>query len=119
MYLKQGGEYRLLPFKLPKKALCDFVNEDIYFLPKAVNVTDITFPVSCPLETVKWFSNLIENFCWISISQKTYEINGYLLELEDAMVGIVSSGDYAGEGIIWKDEKEMFKWRAYVSIIKI
>jgi hypothetical protein len=53
MYLKQGGEYRLLPYKLPKKPLCDFVNEDAFFLPKAVNVSEIRFPMACPFEVVR------------------------------------------------------------------
>ena len=53
MYLKQGGEYRELPYKLPKKPICDFVNEDSFFIPKTVNVSDITLPFSCPMKVVK------------------------------------------------------------------
>lgn len=53
LYLKQGGEYRPLPFKLPKKPLCKFVNEDVFFFPKAPNVSEITFPMACPVELVR------------------------------------------------------------------
>lgn len=53
MYIKRGGVYQPLPFKLPKKPLCVFINEEIFFLPKASNVSEITFPMTCPLEVVR------------------------------------------------------------------
>lgn len=48
----------------------------------------------------------------------TYDINGYVIHLEDAMITMLHNGDYAGEGIIDKDGEIFFKWRAYVSIVK-
>lgn len=59
--MKQGGEYRLLPYKLPKKPVCKFANEDKFFLPKTANVSEITFPMACPLEVVKIFNDLKED----------------------------------------------------------
>lgn len=61
--------------------------------------------------TLRWTKNLI--------LQTTYNITGYVIEAPDAMVAFIHNGDYAGEGIIEKDGEVLFKWRAYVSIVKL
>lgn len=53
---KQGGEYRRLPYRLPPKNLCDFLNEDTFFYPELVTVSDIPKPIPCPIEPVRTFS---------------------------------------------------------------
>jgi hypothetical protein len=50
---KQGGEYRQMPFKLPPKNLCDFFNEDDFFMPDVVAASDVPSPLPCPAEVVK------------------------------------------------------------------
>lgn len=52
LYMKQGGEYRVLPYKLPNKPICDFLNEDKFFIAKLANVSDVTFPIGCPIPIV-------------------------------------------------------------------
>lgn len=54
LYQKQGGEYKETPFKLPKKPLCDFVNGEKFFLPKASRVSELVFPLACPLTVVSY-----------------------------------------------------------------
>lgn len=55
LYMKQGGEYREMPYKLQKKPFCDFVNGETFFLPKVTDVTSppMTFPMSCPSPVVR------------------------------------------------------------------
>lgn len=64
---KQGGEYRKLPYSLPPKSLCEFCNEDIYFYPEVVAVSDFPRPLPCPLPQVK-----IQSFIFQNISMKTF-----------------------------------------------
>jgi hypothetical protein len=59
LYKKQGGEYKETPYKLPKKALCDFLNSDTFFLPKVQNASDIVLPFLCPLKIVKKVRGLL------------------------------------------------------------
>jgi hypothetical protein len=49
---KQGGEYRKLPYKLPSKNLCDFFNEDIYFIPEILKVSNVLSPLPSPVPSV-------------------------------------------------------------------
>lgn len=53
VYIKQGGQYRLMPYKLPKKGVCDVHNEDKYFYPDLVAASDFPMPYPCPLPTVE------------------------------------------------------------------
>ena len=57
-YIKQGGEYRRLPFKVPRKKFCNFFFEDVFFYPDFQNASD--FPPSdfkyCPLANVSQLS---------------------------------------------------------------
>lgn len=53
-YIKQGGEYRRLPFKVPKKKFCDFFFQELYFYPEFRKVSDFPPPdyKYCPLANV-------------------------------------------------------------------
>lgn len=53
-YIKQGGEYRRLPFKVPKKKFCDFFFDEPYFYPDFQKSTDFPPPGkdNCPLKNV-------------------------------------------------------------------
>lgn len=58
-YMKQGGEYRRLPFKIVKKKFCDFFVEEKLFYPDFVKVSDFPPPdiTLCPLKNVRSFSS--------------------------------------------------------------
>jgi hypothetical protein len=58
---KQGGEYRLMPYNLPMKNICDFFNEDIVIVPELAKYSDIPQPVSCPLPAVSSTSKETSN----------------------------------------------------------
>lgn len=48
-YKKQGGEYRLMPYKISTKPFCDFMNEDKYMIPEFFSFVNISLPMPCPL----------------------------------------------------------------------
>jgi hypothetical protein len=52
IYIKQGGEYRLMPFKISSQPVCDSMKEDKYFMPEVAKVSNVTIPVPCPLTPV-------------------------------------------------------------------
>lgn len=52
LYMKQGGEYRLLPYKSSKDRACSFTQADEYFYPEITKVSDLEFPFPCPLPNV-------------------------------------------------------------------
>jgi hypothetical protein len=54
IYVKQGGEYRLMPFKLLPQPICDFVNSEKTYVPEFVKVSNFTQPWSCPVSNVKY-----------------------------------------------------------------
>lgn len=51
-YKKQGGEYRLLPYKLPASGVCSIINNDNMFYPELVQASDFPMPFPCPGPTV-------------------------------------------------------------------
>lgn len=51
-YKKQGGGYRLLPYRIPKKAFCDTFRDDVYFYPELVAASDFEMPPPCPIKKV-------------------------------------------------------------------
>lgn len=53
--IKQGGEYRKLPYKLPPTNFCDCINKDVYAFPDLVKVSNIPSPLPCPVEPVQNF----------------------------------------------------------------
>ena len=52
MYKKQGGEYRLLPMKIPPNAFCKAVNNDPHYIHGFVKGSNMTLPMPCPLINV-------------------------------------------------------------------
>lgn len=51
-YKKQGGEYRLMPYKTPSTGFCNAVKNDIYFYPELVKFSNYPMPLPCPLTPV-------------------------------------------------------------------
>jgi hypothetical protein len=52
-YIKQGGEYRLMPYKFPPQAVLDTFNNDKYFAPDFIKVSNFTQPLSSPVPKVE------------------------------------------------------------------
>jgi hypothetical protein len=52
LYKKQGGEYRLMPYTLPKMGYCDFLNSDKYFVKDIVESSNFPYPFPCPFPNV-------------------------------------------------------------------
>jgi hypothetical protein len=52
LYKKQGGEYRLTPYTLPKKGFCDFINSDEHFIGDVVKNSNFPYPFPCPFPKV-------------------------------------------------------------------
>jgi hypothetical protein len=53
MWKKQGGEYREMPFSIPKKDMCKFYGEDKTSYEDFANASDFPYPFECPLLKVK------------------------------------------------------------------
>lgn len=51
-YLKQGGEYPKLPFKLAEKRVCDFYREEEYTYAEFSQSSNLPMPLPCPIPTV-------------------------------------------------------------------
>lgn len=51
--LKQGGQYRKLPYNFPPSSCCETLNKDPYIYPDIAKVSDIPSPVPCPFPQVK------------------------------------------------------------------
>lgn len=58
VFKKQGGEYRLLPYKVDPTSFCDFFNSDDIAYPELVKLSDFEKPLICPMKAVN-FQNLI------------------------------------------------------------
>lgn len=57
-FIKQGGEYRMSPYKISQKNACDAANNDKLFLPELAKVSNITLPMPCPCFNVLFCSIL-------------------------------------------------------------
>lgn len=53
-FRKQGGEYRLMPYKVFPKKLCNYFNDDIFFYDDLTRHSNIPEkPVPCPFDIVR------------------------------------------------------------------
>lgn len=101
LFRKQGGEYRLMPFRIPKMALCDFVSDEKLYYPELCEYSDFEDPFKCPLQA------------------KAYAFRGYSPSLKNAPLSMVQSGDLAGEVTVEKEGTIYFRARVYFSIVRI
>lgn len=52
LFVKQGGEYRKLPYRLKESPVCDFFQQDTYFYEEMTTMTTYPFPFVCPIAKV-------------------------------------------------------------------
>lgn len=52
VYVKQGNQYRLMPFKIPKKPNSKFYNDDKMYYPDLAAVSDMPIPYPNPFPVV-------------------------------------------------------------------
>jgi hypothetical protein len=75
LYKKQGGEYRMMPYTLPKKGYCDFVNSEKLFVEDLIKASNFPYPFPCPFPKVgqivnflllKCFQHLFRELLWFT-----------------------------------------------------
>ncbi|KAL7037961.1 hypothetical protein ACKWTF_009418 [Chironomus riparius] len=100
---KQGGEYRYLPYSVPRSPICDFFEKDPYFYQYFANHSDFPNDIAanCPL------------------SPGNYSIYGISYELDSTAQMILQSGEYAGEIFFYKNDVNVFTYRLYAFINKV
>lgn len=59
-FIKQGGEYRLLPYKFPSMPFCAFLQNDVFFYEEVCNYTDFIYPAPCPFEAVRSLLRIVK-----------------------------------------------------------
>jgi Protein of unknown function (DUF1091) len=99
-YKKQGGEYRLLPYKI-RKPVFDLAKEDTYVYEDLCNYTNFELPPPCPFPA------------------KTYFINGYTPSLKEFPHAIIPSGDYRSYASYVIEGKEKAWMKVWASIIQL
>lgn len=121
LYMKQGGEYRLLPYKSSKTGACSFTQADKFFYEDVTKSSDFEFPFPCPLPNVSCeiFSKILTNMINLHYFQKTYEIRNFVPSYDNFPLHILRSGDYAAEGYVTRNDETLFVWRGYLSIINL
>jgi Protein of unknown function (DUF1091) len=99
-YKKQGGEYRLMPYKI-RKPICDLAREDTYFYKDICNSSTFEMPPPCPFPA------------------KTFYVNGYTPSLKDLPLAIMPSGDYHARASYFIGDAEKARIKIWVSIIQL
>lgn len=55
-YIKQGGEYRKLPYKMPEKRFCEIIEQYNNYYEEIAADSNLPVPFSCPLPEVFEFT---------------------------------------------------------------
>lgn len=116
-FKKQGGEYKLMPYKLPPQGFCDVINNDPFNLPQEVEVSNLTLPIPCPiLEVILIYDELL--MC--NHFQVNYFLNGYKASIPPPIMMAVQSGEYkANLTVVDKEGKEGKAFEVFASIMKV
>lgn len=64
--IKQGGEYRKLPYNVPTKGFCDAINKNKMFADAVAENSDLELPMPCPAPPVI-LTNLFASFLFFTI----------------------------------------------------
>jgi hypothetical protein len=137
IYVKQGGEYRQMPFKILPQPICDLMNNEKTYVPAFVKVSNVTLPVPCPFPKVK-HSFITKVLIQLLFCQIAYTVEAYKAPIPDALQLVVQTGhyeiiknfkkvqtfffvgEYAGESIIIdKDGEIVFTLWAYLAVVKV
>lgn len=101
-YKKSGNEYKLLPYKLGPKKLCDFTKDEKMFYPDIIKYTNFPPIPSCDFKP------------------GTYTVDNYLPDMS-AVPPVIDSGDYSLEVKVFQDgtDEENFVngYRLYASVL--
>jgi hypothetical protein len=103
IYVKQGGEYRQMPYRLPRKGYCDFAATDIYYYQDMAKNSDLPEDVraNCPLQPGR------------------YNFHNVVLKLDKFPKAIAKSGDYITDAKYFMDDMLILHHQIYVKIINI
>jgi hypothetical protein len=59
-FVKQGNEYRKMPYRIPPKKMCQFIKDDDYFYEELTQKSSLPMPAPCPFE-VEFFDKFLMN----------------------------------------------------------
>lgn len=100
-FKKQGGEYRLTPFRTPPDSYCNFLKTDDRFYPALAEASDFPKEGTCPLPA------------------GTYGLRSYAPSVKNVSPLVLTTGDYMAEMNLGIGKVEYLKWRIYAIIIRI
>lgn len=100
VYQKQGGEYRLLPFKI-NKPICDFAKSDEYFYDDFCANSTMIKPFPCPYPA------------------GDVQINGFTPSLANVPSVILKSGDYRLDFALLKGFKKVSLSKIWASVVQL
>jgi Protein of unknown function (DUF1091) len=100
VYNKQGGEYRLMPFKI-NKPICDFAKSDVYFYDDFCANSTMIKPFPCPYPAGE------------------VQVNGYTPKLENVPSALLKSGDYRLNLELTKGLKRVALTKVWGSVIQL
>jgi hypothetical protein len=103
LYVKQGGEYRTMPYRFPRQGYCDFAAGDIYMYPDMTKNSDLPADVraNCSLKPGK------------------YNFHNVILKLEKMPKAVAKSGDYICESKFYLDDVLMLHCQSYLKVINV
>jgi Protein of unknown function (DUF1091) len=99
-YVKQGGEYRLMPYKI-RKAACDGLKEDIYFWDDMCKNSTHHKDRPCPYPA------------------GIYTWNGYTPSLKNVPTAIMPSGDYRVHFALIQGSEEKFLMKVTAKVVQV
>jgi len=107
LYQKAGNDYKLTPYKLPKKPFCDGIQSDVLFMPEVIKASDLP-PQDTVKESVvmmKMKVLLIQFQC--PFPAGTYHFHGYELDFSKIQSArlVLKSGSYRSTTIFTKDDE--------------
>lgn len=102
MYRKSGGEYRLLPYRIPRQKFCDFFASENFFFPEITLHSDLPPQGTCPYEN------------------RTYHLNDFAPVL-DAIPEVIldDNAEISLEIRFYRKLQKLLTIRFYFMIIKI
>lgn len=99
---KQGGEYRLMPYKLPQTGFCTALNNGGLFYPELVKTSTFPKPLACPFTAVQ----IQKVFCFSSVATTEISRRGPPLRCAIRFESRVNQErDFVGVAVIQRNVK--------------